>query len=122
SPAVRVIPVPGTSDFLVLVNNTGNGADSYKATVIGTSGPVKAHLVGLDGRPATAVPDFLLPGLFTGALVLQTDLGAVGTGVVNVAIASLTNPQIKTTVKAQVTTPPRPAPPPPPPRRGRAFG
>jgi uncharacterized membrane protein/transglutaminase-like putative cysteine protease/sugar lactone lactonase YvrE len=122
SPAVRVIPVPGTSDFLVLVNNTGNGADTYKATITGTSGPVKAHLVGLNGRPASSVPTFLLPGLFTGALLLQTDLGAVGTGVVNVAIASLTNPQIKTTVKAQVTTPPRRLPPPPPPRRGRAFG
>jgi hypothetical protein len=119
SPAARVIPVPGTSDFLLLVNNTGTAADTYAATITGTDGPVKAHLIGLDGRPADTVPTFQLPGLFTGALLLQTDLGAVGTGSVTVDVVSLTNPRISTTVKARITAPP---PPLPHPRRGRAFG
>jgi hypothetical protein len=30
---VQVLPVPGTSSFLLLVNNTGNTEDAYTATV-----------------------------------------------------------------------------------------
>src|SRR5581483_5614469 len=72
-PAIRVLPIPGTSSFLLLVDNTGNTEDTYTATILGTDGPVTAQLVGLDGRPTQAVPLFRLPGLASGALLLQTN-------------------------------------------------
>jgi len=118
SPGVQVIPVPGTSNFLLLVNNTGNSEDAYTATITGTSGPVKAQLMGLDGLPTNTIPTFRLPGLSTGALLLETDLAAFATGTVTIEIDSLTDPAIKATVKATVKA----TPPPPPLRRGRAFG
>ena len=43
--ATKVLPVPGTSSFLLLVNNTGNTEDAYTATIMGTSGPVTANLM-----------------------------------------------------------------------------
>ncbi|HKI37475.1 MAG TPA: hypothetical protein VKA46_36810 [Gemmataceae bacterium] len=120
SPGVQVIQVPGTSNFLLLVNNTGNSEDAYTATIKGTSGPVTGQLMGLNGQPTHTIPTFRLPGLSTGALLLETDLAAFATGTITIEIDSLTDPAIKATVKATVkATPP---PPPPPPHRGRGFG
>jgi len=101
----QVIPLPGTSDFLLLVNNTGNIQDSYSATIVGTSGPVTASLTGLDGNPTQSIPLFILPGLSTGAILLQTDLTAVGQGTVAVEVQSLSNPNETATVTATVSTP-----------------
>jgi hypothetical protein len=117
-PAVQVLRVPGTSEFLLLVSNTGNTEDAYRATIITANGPVKAQVMGLDGLPAAAIPSFRLPGLSTGALLLQAALGTVGTGTVTVEIDSLSDPTITTTVKATVAT----VPPPPHSRHGRRFG
>src|SRR5262249_32933373 len=91
-PAAQVLPVPGTSSFLLLVDNTGNTEDAYTATVMGTTGPVTASLMGLDGRPTQAVPVFRLPGLSTGAILLQTNLAAAGQGDVTVQVQSLGDP------------------------------
>ena len=99
----QVIPVPGTSDFLLLVNNTGNTQDSYSATITGTTGPVTASLTGLDGNPTQSIPLFILPGLSTGAIVLQTDLTAVGQGTVTVEVQSLSNPNETATATATVS-------------------
>jgi uncharacterized membrane protein len=117
TPGVRVLPVPGTSDFLLLVNNVGNLEDAYSATIMGTSGPFKAQLMGLDGLPTQTVPIFRLPGLATGALLLHTNLGKFGKGTVTVAIDSLSDPTIHATALAAVS-----AVPALPRRRGRAFG
>jgi hypothetical protein len=103
SPATQVLPVPGTS-FLVLVHNTGNTEDSYTATITGTTGPVTATLTGLDGMPTQTVPLFRLPGLSTGALVLNTGLAAAGTGTVRVQVKSLADGSIASTVLATVMT------------------
>jgi uncharacterized membrane protein len=123
SPSVQVLPVPGTTSFLVLVNNTGNLQDSYTATITGTTGPVTAALMGLDGQPTQTIPTFILPGLSTGALLLQTDLSATGPGKVNVQVQSLNDPSRTATVTATVSaatpgtspvTPPPPTPTPAP--------
>jgi hypothetical protein len=117
SPGVQVLPVPGTTSFLVLVNNTGNLEDAYTATITGTTGPVTANLMGLDGQPAQTIPTFRLPGLSTGALLLQTDLSATGPGKVNVQVQSLTDPSRTASVTATVSAAqPSSQPPPPPPR------
>jgi uncharacterized membrane protein len=90
-PSVRVLPVPGTTSFLLLVNNTGNVEDAFTATITGTLGPITAHLMGLDGQPAASIPIFRLPGLSTAAILLQTDMPAPGTGMVNVQVRSLSD-------------------------------
>jgi uncharacterized membrane protein len=120
SPSVQVVPVPGTSKFLLLVNNVGNTQDRYSASITGTTGGITAELMGLDGLPTTTVPEFFLPGLASGALLLEMDLAALGTATVNVTINSLSNPQLKVIVTATVKPPP--PPPPRPARSGRAFG
>ena len=102
---VVVVPIPGTSSFQLLVNNTGNTQDSYIATISGTSGPVTASLVGLDGLPTQSIPIFILPGLATGAVVLNTDLFAAGTGMVTVKVQSLSNASMTASATAMVGTP-----------------
>ena len=99
----QVLPVPGTSDFLLLVNNTGNLQDSYSATITGTTGPVTASLTGLDGNPTQSIPEFILPGLSTGAILLQTDLTATGQGTVTIEVQSLSNPSETATATATVS-------------------
>ncbi len=99
----QLIPIPGTSSFLLIVNNTGNQEDSYTATISGTNGPVTATLVGMDGSPTTTIPIFRLPGLSTGVLVLQADLAAAGTGTITVQIQSLSNSDMTTSATAKIT-------------------
>jgi uncharacterized membrane protein len=119
NPATQVLPVPGASSFLLLVDNTGNTEDAYTATITNTNGPVTAHLIGLDGQPTQKVPVFRLPGLSTGALLLQTDLAATGQGDVTVQVHSLSDATrastVTATVQANAVEPPPPPPPPPPP-------
>jgi len=104
SPSVQVIPLPGTSNFLVVVNNIGNIEDAYTATITGTSGPVTAQLMGLDGSLTDTIPIFRLPGLATGELLLVTNLKTRGVGTVTVQITSLTNAKITATVKATISS------------------
>ena len=72
------MPEPGTASFLLLVNNTGNVEDAYKADITGTGGPITASLIGLDGQPTPAIPLFRLPGLATGGAAART-AGRAGT-------------------------------------------
>ncbi len=103
SPGAQTLSAPGPARFLLLVQNTGNTEDSYTATITGSSGPVSASLVGLDGLPAQAVPVFRLPGLSTGAILLNTNLAAFGQGAVTVQIHSLTDGALVATATATVT-------------------
>jgi uncharacterized membrane protein len=104
SSGVQVLHVPGTSSFLLLVNNAGNTEDSYTATITGTKGPVTASLTGLDGLPTQTIPTFILPGLSTGAIVINTDLMTFGQGSVTVQVQSLTNKAMSASATATVTT------------------
>jgi hypothetical protein len=101
-PPVQVISVPGSTSFLLLVNNTGNTQDSYSATITGTTGPVTASLTGLDGNPTQSIPEFILPGLSTGAIMLQANLASSGLGTVTVQVQSLSNPSETVTAAAAV--------------------
>jgi uncharacterized membrane protein len=92
----------GPASFLLLVDNTGNLQDSYTATITSSSGPVTASLMGLDGQPTQTVPIFILPGLSTGAILLQANMTGVGQGIVNVQVNSLTNGAITATTTATV--------------------
>jgi Ca2+-binding RTX toxin-like protein len=97
-----VLPGPGAAMFLLLVENLGNLEDVYAATIMTASGPLSASLVGLDGRPAQSVPLFILPGLSTGALLLQAGLADFGEGTVTVQVRSLTDETIVSQATARV--------------------
>ena len=86
TPASVTLPAPAPADFTLLVGNSGNSADSYTATITGTTGGIAASLFGPDGLPAQSIPLFRLPGLSTGQLLLDTNLSAPGTGTVTVTI------------------------------------
>jgi hypothetical protein len=104
SPTVKVLPIPGTTSFLLLVNNTGNTEDSYTASITGSTGPVAANLMGLDGNPTQSIPLFRLPGLSTGTILIQTDLSAFGTGTVSVNVTSLSNSALSASETATVSS------------------
>ncbi len=104
NPSVQVLPTPGSSSFLVMVNNTGNSEDSYTATITGTTGPLTATLTGLDGSPTQTISTFRLPGLSTGAILLQTSLTSFGQGTVTVQVSSQTQPTESASVTAMVKT------------------
>ena len=68
--------------------NTGTQDDSYEATITGTTGPIAASLIGLDGLPTQSIPIFILPGLSSGAIELNTNLLSPGTGTVTIQFES----------------------------------
>jgi hypothetical protein len=103
NPAQQALAVPGATSFLLQVNNTGNTEDSYSATIIGTSGPITANLIGVDGQPTQSVPIFFLPGLATGALILQVNELGTAQGTVTVLVQSLTNNGVKAAPTATIT-------------------
>jgi uncharacterized membrane protein/transglutaminase-like putative cysteine protease len=102
NPALQVLAKPGGIAFLLMVDNTGNVEDSYTATITGTNGPVTASLMGLDGAPTQAIPLFRLPGLSTGAILLQTNLMAYGAGTITVQVQSTTHSSLAATTSAEV--------------------
>lgn len=88
------LATPGPGTFLLLVENLGNGEDAYEAEIITTTGPLSATLIGLDGSAVQTVPIFRLPGLSTGAIVLNANLAANGSGTITVRVRSLKNDNI----------------------------
>ncbi|HQU41768.1 MAG TPA: cadherin-like domain-containing protein, partial [Pirellulales bacterium] len=103
TPTQQTLAQPGATSFLLEVKNTGNTEDSYSATIVSSSGPVTASLIGLDGQPAQSVPLFILPGLSTGAILLDVSGSATGSGTVKVLVQSLTTGSIQTTATATLT-------------------
>jgi uncharacterized membrane protein len=108
---------PGSAPFLLLVQNLGNTEEAYTATIVGINGPLSASLVGLDGLPTQTIPLFRLPGLSSGAIVLQADLTSFGIGTVTVRIKALDGSEtaeVTATVNSsQPVVPPTPLPTPP---------
>ena len=102
SPASQTLPAPGMASFILNVNNTGNTQDAYTATIIGSNGPVTATLMGLDGQPTQSISEFNLPGLSSGAILLQANLAALGTGAVTVQVQSLDNENLSSDNTATV--------------------
>ncbi|MEW5800648.1 MAG: hypothetical protein AB1847_00955 [bacterium] len=82
------LPAPGSTAFLLIIHNTGNTEEAYSAAITGAYGPVTASLTGLDSQPTQTIPVFRLPGLGTGALLLNADLTAAGEGRVTVTVRS----------------------------------
>ena len=98
------LPAPGPASFLLLVENIGNLEDQYTAQIVGTTGPVTAILRDLDGLPTQSIPLFILPGLSTGAILLDSILTGLGTGTVTLQVKSLTDNSIVAQAVANVTS------------------
>jgi hypothetical protein len=98
SPSTQQVAAPGTGTFLLKVNNTGNQEDSYSATIVGTSGPVTASLLGLAGLPTQSIALFRLPALSTGAIALEANVSGAGHATVTVMVKSLSTGQESTVV------------------------
>ncbi len=103
SPGVKVLPIPGTTSFVLIVTNTGNTLDLYTLVITGVNGPVTAHLVGLNGSPTQSIPVLRLPALSTAAIVIDTDLATAGAGTVTVQVRSLSDSALTATATAQVS-------------------
>jgi hypothetical protein len=91
--------------FLLTVTNTGNTEDSYSATIMTTSGPVTATLIGPDGSPTQSIPTFRVSGLSTATIELRANLSAVGQGTVTVLVKSLNHPETATPTAVTIVTP-----------------
>lgn len=100
--STQILPLPGTSSFLLLVDNIGNIEDQYSATIKSTNGPVTANLVGLQGERTQSVPRFILPGLSRGAILLNAELLSAGLGTITVTVKSLTDDSVSTEITAQL--------------------
>jgi hypothetical protein len=94
--------------------NLGNVADSFRASIVATTGPVTASLRDLDGQPMQTVPSFFLPSFASGQLPLDVSLDAPGVGSVTIRVESTTSPEVSDEVTALVRTELEPTPTPTP--------
>jgi uncharacterized membrane protein len=107
SPNTATLTTPGATSYLLLVNNLGNTEDSYTATISGMTGILSASLDGLDGQPTQTIPIFRLPGLSTGAILLNASMAAAGQGTITVTItdpSGLTESDTATLIVSNPTT------------------
>ncbi|MGE3818073.1 MAG: Ig-like domain repeat protein [Isosphaeraceae bacterium] len=95
---------PGPALVLLRVDNTGNTEDAYIAEILGSSGPISAFLIGLDGLPAQSIPHFQVPGLSSAIFQLRSTLASAGSGTITVRVRSLNDPTITTTTTATIAT------------------
>jgi uncharacterized membrane protein len=114
SPTSQTLAAPGAATFLLTVHNTGNAEDIYSATIMTTSGPVTATLIGPDGSPTQSISSFRVPGLSIATIELPADLSAIGQGAVTVLVKSLDHPESATPTALMIVTPVTPPPSPGP--------
>ena len=102
-PTIR-LPAPGDTSTRLIVDNLGNLEDEFTAMILGTSGPVTASLVGVNGEPAQTIPLFILPGLTSGRIPLDAKLTDFGQGLVTVEVRSLLDDSIVATYTVTIST------------------
>ncbi|MGH8477666.1 MAG: hypothetical protein ACRER2_18200, partial [Methylococcales bacterium] len=59
-PGSKILAAPGSTPFVLLVRNSGNREESYRAVITAVSGAVSAALDGLDGQPTQQIDTFIL--------------------------------------------------------------
>jgi large repetitive protein len=102
-PASQLLSQPGEADFLLNVQNLGNADDAYSVAIVGTSRPIAASLVGLDGTPTATIPVVDLFGLASGSISLKVTATDFGQGTVTAKVTSLIDPSITSTITATLT-------------------
>lgn len=75
--ATQQLAVPGSTTYILLVDNIGNLEDEFSATILSTNGPISANLEDLNGGSVQTIPIFRLPGLAS-VLRLNASLSSAG--------------------------------------------
>lgn len=118
-PEARNLPAPGATAFLLRVDNLSNFEDALSATIVGTTGPVTAHLVDATGAPVQTIPLFRTPSLSEALIYLAVTVTGTAEGTVTVQVSSLGVPGLEAEATAIVqaggaTPTPSPTPSPTP--------
>jgi uncharacterized membrane protein len=90
-PEVVGLPAPGKGYSLLIIRNVGNTEDAFTARITSTSGPLAASLLGPTNQLVQQTGTLRLPGLASGAVLLEGDLTNYGVGTVQVAVSSILN-------------------------------
>lgn len=102
APSQVGVPIPGEVTALFVLHNTGNTEDTFTARVAGVSGPVTANLLGPTNQPVPQTGTLRLPGLTSGAVLLQAKVSHPGTGTVQVVVSSLEHSNVTAEATLQV--------------------
>jgi probable HAF family extracellular repeat protein len=90
-PNATFVTYPATNANLLFdAINTGNIADTYKAQITGTSGPVTASLVS-NGQSVQSIPSFYASARGTAQFPLNAVVSGSGVATVTVTVTSLSN-------------------------------
>lgn len=111
-PPSAELPAPGDAGFVLEVDNLGNLEGAYRATIVGTSGPVSASLVGLVGEQTQDIELFVLPGGGRGAIPLAATLESPGVATVTVRVQTIADEPVILDVTATLATSGAPTPTP----------
>ncbi|WP_157817600.1 choice-of-anchor K domain-containing protein [Candidatus Thiodictyon syntrophicum] len=103
-PRQQTLPEPGGASFRLMVHNTGNTEGAFQAVIAGTTGPLSGSLTGLDGQSTQSIGSFRLPGLTTGAIVLNAELARRGSGTATVQVISLDDAALQAADTAELDT------------------
>ncbi|MFN8389804.1 MAG: transglutaminase family protein [Bdellovibrionota bacterium] len=87
TPAVRQLATPGSTSFLLEIDNAGNNSEVYTAAIVGTSGEAQASLVDQDGTQGGTIPLVRLPALGRGVFLLNASMVTSGTGTITVRVS-----------------------------------
>jgi uncharacterized protein (TIGR03437 family) len=97
SPQRQGLAAPGPATLLLEVENTGTAEGTYMARITGTTGPIQANLIGLDGLPSQTIPSFILPGVTQGLITVAAVFTGPQEASVTAEIVSLDDGSIKAT-------------------------
>jgi large repetitive protein len=102
APACVAAGGPGVMDALLLVHNRGNVEETVRLWRDSLQGPFTLTLHLPDGQLVEAVDAVRLPALGSGAILVRTDAGEFGTGVVRLRAVSAADTNIHATVELAV--------------------
>ncbi|MBM4071704.1 MAG: DUF4114 domain-containing protein [Planctomycetes bacterium] len=91
TPATKMLTAPGATSFLLIIQNTGNVEEAYEVSILSTTGPLTASINGQGGKPTQVISVIRIPGLHSGAVLVNAALAALQQGDVTVAVRSLTS-------------------------------
>lgn len=96
----------GSTELMLIVENTGNVEMEYSATILGVTGGVHASFRDENGQPTPTIPQFIVPGLSKALLIVDADLLEFDVGTVIVGVFGLGSEQIAASTIATISIAP----------------
>jgi uncharacterized membrane protein len=87
TPALQQLSLPGSTSFLLEIDNAGTSSDIYTATIVGTTGDAQAALVDQDGDQGKSIPLVRLPALGKGIFLMNASKATIGRGTITVRVS-----------------------------------